>query len=628
MSFALEGKLDVEAFTEAWRRAVARHAVLRSSFTWENLEEPLQTVHRRVGVPFEQLDWRKLSEVEHEQRLSALLENERRRGFELSVAPLMRLKLVQLGDESYRLIWTHHHLLLDGWSIAILLREIFIDYEKLKHGIDEPPPAREYRDYIAWLRQQDTAHAESFWRAYLEGFRAPTPLSVDHAPADAAREPDTQRFRVRLSKDKTGRLSAFARQQQLTLNTLVQGAWALLLGRYSRERDVVYGATVAGRPADFAGIEQMVGLFINTLPVRVRLPDEMRVIDWLRKLQTDQSNSREYEHSPLAELQTLSEVPRGAPLFESLLVFENYPLDAHIFGSNESLRASNIRWFDQTNYALTLVATPGEELSFEIFYDGHRLANDVVQRMLGHLQTILASFIVDPSQRLACVPVITDDERTVLLSQWNDTRKDGAWLHHSVHELFAEQARKTPERTALVHGAEQLTYGELNERANRLARYLLRNGVETESRVCICLEPGIEMIVAVLATLKAGAAYVPLDPAYPDSRLAFMLNDCGAHVLLTETRLLDGRLPHDSIRAICLDAQHEEIGRESPDDAAVKVCGDNLIYVIYTSGSTGRPKGAGVTHGGFVNLVNWFVSEFELTERERALIVSSFSFDL
>ncbi len=682
LSFTLEGKLDAETFAEAWRRAIERHAVLRSSFAWENLDEPVQAVHRLIDLPFEHLDWREVPSglctktsatkdilpqrrkgakkvqrnaaalcvfaplretssrnnalfvqsfpsVDHEQRLSTLLEAERRRGFDLSVAPLLRLKLVKRADESHTLVWTHHHLLLDGWSIAILLREIFADYENLKRGIDEQPPhSREYRDYIEWLRQQDAARAESFWRAYLEGFSAPTPLGIVHASADPAREPDTRRFFLQLSTDTTNRLSAFARQQQLTLNTLVQGAWALLLSRYSREQDVVFGATVAGRPAEFAGIEQMVGLFINTLPVRVRLPAGLRVIDWLRQLQADQASSREYEHSPLVELQALSALPRGAPLFESLLVFENYPLDVNVLGSGKILKASNVWWFDQTNYPLTIVARPGHELSLEVFYDQHRLTNDVVQRLLGHLQIILEGFIVNPSQRLAHVPIVSEDERAVLLSQWNDTRKDGTWLDQSVHELFAAQARRTPNRIALVQNAKQLTYGELNERANRLARYLLRNGVETESRVCICLEPGIEMIVAALAVLKAGAAYVPLDPAYPDSRLAFMLDDCGARVLLTETRLLDGRLPHGAVRAICLDAQHEQIACESPDDPGVSVSGENLIYVIYTSGSTGRPKGAGVTHGGFANLVNWFVSEFELTERERVFVISSFSFDL
>ncbi|HEX7771653.1 MAG TPA: condensation domain-containing protein, partial [Pyrinomonadaceae bacterium] len=411
LSFALAGPLDVETFIEAWRRAVARHAVLRTSFTWENVDEPLQAVHVRVDLPLEHLDWRELPD--HERRLDSLLEEERRRGFELSIAPLMRLKLAQLGDESYTLIWTHHHLLLDGWSIATLLREIFSDYENLKRGVDEQPPrSREYRDYIAWLGQQDAARAESYWRTYLKDFRAPTPISSDHAPANPGREANIQRLRVRLSQSRTSDLSAFARRQHLTLNTMVQGAWALLLSRYSCQKDVVYGATVAGRPANFAGIEQMVGLFINTLPVRARLPSETYVIDWLRKIQADQAGLREYEHSPLVELQALSDVPRGAPLFESLLVFENYPLDVNVLGSGESLKASDVWWFDQTNYPLTLVATPGDELSLEIFYDQHRFTSDVVQRMLVHIQTILAAFIAEPSQRLAHVPIVTGDERS------------------------------------------------------------------------------------------------------------------------------------------------------------------------------------------------------------------------
>ncbi|HET6975215.1 MAG TPA: amino acid adenylation domain-containing protein [Pyrinomonadaceae bacterium] len=628
LSFALQGDLDVEAFTRVWHRAVERHAILRSSFNWENPEAPLQTVNRTVEVLVERHDWRELPEVDHEQRLDSLLEEERRRGFDVTAAPLMRLKLVQLNDKAHRFIWTHHHLLLDGWSIALLLKEVFEDYQALSEGRDERRPAgREYRDYIAWLQQQDTTRPKLFWSDYLKGFSAPTALVVDHASADASREPDTRRLRVCYSKDESDRLRAFARQHQLTINTLVQGAWALLLSRYSRETDVLYGATVAGRPARFAGIEEMVGLFINTLPVRVQVRPEMSVNEWLRRIQAEQATSREYEYSPLVELQALSAVPRGTPLFESLLVFENYPLDAGTFGSGASLKASDVWWFDQTNYPLTLVATPADELSLEIFYDGHRFTRDVVQRMLGHLQAILDSF-ADPVRTVAEIPLVTASERSVLLSEWNDTRKESSWQKQCIHQLFEQQVRERPNQIAVVVGTEQVTYGELNVRANRLAHYLLRHGVETESRVCICLDPGVEMIVAMLGVLKTGAAYVPLDPGYPKGRLAFMLGDCGARVLLTNRSLLDGRLTHDALRTVCLDSERAEIMRESQVNPEISLSSDNLIYVIYTSGSTGRPKGAGVTQAGFVNLVKWFTSEFELTEREQVLVTSSFSFDL
>ncbi|HKR21228.1 MAG TPA: amino acid adenylation domain-containing protein, partial [Pyrinomonadaceae bacterium] len=614
LSFALHGKLDTEAFSEAWRRVVARHEILRTSFIWENREEPLQRVSRSVDLSIETYDWRGSSHVDQQSRLTALLSDDRRLGFDLTTAPLMRLKLVRLGDESYRFIWTHHHLLLDGWSIALLLDEVFNT---------KPAAIRQYRDYIAWLRQQDLTQAKIYWRDYLHGFLAPTPLAVDHAPAVPAREADTRRLSLRLSHSESDRLRTFALRHQLTLSTLAQGAWALLLSRYSREADVVYGATVAGRPASFAGVERMIGLFINTLPVRVRLQPGMSILAWLKDLQAEQVASREYEHSPLVELQALSAVPRGTPLFESLLVFENYPLDVGAFGVNAGVEVGDVWWFDQTNYPLTIVVRPERELSLEILYEVHRFSDDVVQRMLGHLQTILNALTTE--RAIAHVSLVSDSERSVLLSQPTETTST---LDHCVHQLFEEQAQKTPDRIALACGTTQLTYAELNTRANRLARYLLRHGVAIESRVGICLEPGVEMIVAVLAVLKTGAAYVPLDPAYPESRLAFMLQDCGARVLLTEGRLLDGRLPGDTARVIAVDEEREEISRESPSDSVVDVLGDNLIYVIYTSGSTGRPKGAGVTHRGFANLVRWFVSEFGLGERDRALIISSFSFDL
>ncbi|HEX6045284.1 MAG TPA: amino acid adenylation domain-containing protein, partial [Pyrinomonadaceae bacterium] len=621
LSFMLRGNLDVNAFIDAWRRAVARHSILRSSFIWADVAEPFQRVSRDAEAAVETLDWRELSPLEQETRVNALLEDDRRRGFDPAVAPLMRLKLVRLADESHRFIWTHHHLLLDGWSTALLLEEVFADYG----GVDRVrTPRREYRDYIAWLGEQDFARAKSFWQTYLDGFLAPTPLVVDHAPADPNRDPDTQRSRVRLSQPETEHLHAFAREQQLTLSTLVQGAWALLLSRYSRETDVLYGATVAGRPAGFDGIESMIGLFINTLPVRIRVQSDLPVVTWLKQIQANAIASREYEQSPLVELQALSSVPRGEQLFESLLVFENYPLDVRAFGDGMNIKAGDVWWFDQTNYPLTVVATPGPELSLEILYDAHRFTGDVIQRMLDHLQTILAGLAADPARPIAQIRLVTEREQSALLTHG----KHVSLSSECVHQLCEQQARQTPDRIAVACGAQQLTYAELNARANRLARYLVRNGVETESRVCICLEPGIELIVAVFGVLKAGAAYVPLDPTYPDSRLSFMLEDCGARVLLTESRLLEQRTAPDAVRVVCIDGEREEIMRESPEDTDANVSAGNLFYAIYTSGSTGRPKAASVMHGGFANLVNWFISDFGLTAEERVLIISSFSFDL
>ena len=397
-SCALQGDLDAGALGSAWQQTVNRHDVLRASFIWENLDEPLQLIHKNVRVPLEQHDWRGLTDDEQRKRLEAFLIQERQRGFDLLTPPLMRLALVRLGSDSYRFVWTHHHLLLDGWSGALLLREVFNTYEALRRGEQmRAEPRRPFRDYIAWLARQDLSKAEAFWRENLKGFDAPTPLVIDHASAgDMEAVGESQ---VQLSQETTVRLQSLARKHGLTLNTILTGAWALLLNRYSQEETVVFGATVAGRPHSFPGVETMVGLLINTLPVRVRIDEEAELVAWLKVLQAEQVELREYEYSPLVEVQGWSEVGRGQPLFESLLVFENYPLNAAALEENLSLHLKDVRSFDRTNYPLTVVAIPAEELFLQALYDRRRFTDDSIERMLGHLRTLLESIAAGPRRR-------------------------------------------------------------------------------------------------------------------------------------------------------------------------------------------------------------------------------------
>ncbi|HYY42576.1 MAG TPA: condensation domain-containing protein, partial [Pyrinomonadaceae bacterium] len=320
VSLRLEGPLDADAFARAWQRVVAAHTILRTSFAWADLDEPLQLVHAHAPLALAQHDWRTLSAAEQTARLTELHAAEQARAFDLAAPPLMRLALVRLDAQTAQLVWTLHHLLLDGWSLSLLLQEVWALYETFRRG-DEPPVTSErrpYRDYVAWLRQQDMTRAETFWRATLKGFNAPTPLVIDRA-VRAAQTPAPQAppavVRARLSVELTERLRVLARTQQLTLNTLVQGVWALLISRYSREADVVFGATMAGRPPALAGVDEMIGLFINTLPVRARVEADAPLLAWLKQFQTEQARLREYEYSPLAEVQGWSEVPRGQSLF-------------------------------------------------------------------------------------------------------------------------------------------------------------------------------------------------------------------------------------------------------------------------------------------------------------------------
>src|SRR5829696_1421980 len=555
-SCVLQGDLDANALNSAWQQTLNRHDVLRASFIWEELDEPLQLIHKSVRVPLEQHDWRALPDDEQAERWEAFLRTERQRGFNLSTPPLMRLALVRLTRDSYRFVWTHHHLLLDGWSGALLLREVFDTYEALRRGEQmRVEPRRPFRDYIAWLDRQDLSKAEAFWRENLKQFDAPTPLVIDQASADTGGGMEAAgENEIQLSQETTGRLQSLARKHGLTLNTILAGAWALLLNRYSQEETVVFGATVAGRPPSLPGVETMIGLFITTLPVRVRIDEEAELLTWLTGLQAEQVVLRDYEYSPLVEVQSWSEVGRGRPLFESLLVFENYPLDAAALKENLSLHLKDVRSFDRTNYPLTVVAIPAEELFLQALYDRRRFTDNSIERLLGHLRTLLESIAAQtsaPSQTLAELELLTSRDREQVLVEWNNTARDYP-RDLCLHEIFEAQVERTPDRIAAVHTGEELTYRELNARANKLARYLRKLGVGPESCVGVLMERSLEMLVGLLGILKAGGAYVPLDPEYPQERLAFMLADSGATALLTQQRLVEF-LPAHRARLVSVD---------------------------------------------------------------------------
>ncbi len=629
MSCTLEGDLNFPAWLRAWQQAVDRHAILRASFVWENLDEPLHVVHKNISVTINRHDWRDLPAHAQETRWEEFIAAENKRGFDLSVAPLMRLALVRLSDATWKFVWTHHHMLLDGWSSSLLLREIFDAYRAFAEGNDyHAPPARPYRDYIAWRERQNKAEAEAYWRASLRGFTEPTSLVVERpasSRADGEPQGGGRHQRRQLSVETTARLHAFARRHGLTLNTLVQGAWAALLSRYNGRDEVLFGATAAGRPPSLDGSEEMVGLFINTLPVRVAVPPQMHLAAWLKQLQSEQASLRDYEWSSLVEVQGWSEVKRGASLFESLLIFENYPVEAALFGEGTSLRMRDVRSFDQTNYPLTVVALPGAELTLLAHYDARRFEDAAIERMLGHWQSLLLDMTTRAERPVSELALMPEAEVRRMLAQGNDTRQpfpDDVCLQ----QLFERQAAQTPEQTALIFGAERVTYQELNERSNQLAHYLRRLGVRPESRVGIMLHRSTEMVVAVLGVLKAGGAYVPLDPAYPAERLRFMLEDASVEVLVTEQSCVDMPGAH-LLKVVMLDAERREIALESVHNPMCETRPENAAYVIYTSGSTGRPKGVLVAHRSVCNLATAQIKLFAIDAASRVLQFASFSFD-
>ncbi|HSF30804.1 MAG TPA: amino acid adenylation domain-containing protein [Candidatus Tectomicrobia bacterium] len=624
----LYGNLQVSTFKQAWQRVVDRHPVLRTAFNWAFRDEPFQVVYRHVALPWRQDDWRGVSAVEQERQLKTFLGEDRAQGFELSKAPLMRLSLVQLAEDAYQIVWSLHHLLLDGWSLHLLLQEVFQIYTACCVGQELNLQARRpYADYIAWLRQQDLSQAEAFWRQTLKGFTTPTVTDFgrDHE-SSSGKEQGYAEQQMRLSAAATTALQAVARQHHLSVNTLVQGAWAVLLSRYSRQEDVVFGATVAGRPTELVGVESMIGLFINTLPVRVRVGPEALLFPWLQELQREQVEARQYEYSPLVQVQGWSEVPRGLPLFESLLVFENYPAHTAIPEWCNSLEIHHMRFMSSTNYPLTVVAVPGRELGIRIGYQCHRFDDGAISRMLGHLRTLLEGMIANRAQRLADLPTLTAAERHQLVVEWNDTSAADPQTS-CIHQLFEAQVARTPDAVAVVFEDQVLTYRELNIRANKLAHHLQALGVGPEILVGICVERSLEIVVGLLAIIKAGGAYVPLDPAYPQERLTFILQDAQISMLLTRERLI-ARLIGDQTKVVCLDLDRELIAQEGDTNPVNKGTPDNLVYVIYTSGSTGAPKGVAVEHRQLCNYLHGVLRRLALPSPASFATVSTIATDL
>jgi len=617
LSLTLHGNLNRTVFKQAWQQVIERHPVLRTLIVLKNRAQPLQLVKKRVQLPWTEYDWRNGEACE--QRLAEFLQADQEQSFVLEQAPLMRCSIMQIADDMHYFVWSSHHLLMDGWCLPILLKEVFTFYESQQFFSPKPRP---YQDYIAWLQQQDLSKAKAFWSEQLQDFTAPTPFRVDKMASDISGKYLKQSFG--LSQAITERLQSLAHKHHLTLNTFVQGAWALLLSRYSGDNDIVFGATVSGRPTDLAGVESMVGLFINTLPVRVIIAPELLLLPWLTNLYQTQIECGIYSYTPLVEIQKNSELPNDIPLFESLLVFENYPMDKSLSKKNiGSLTISAIQSFEKTNYPLTLAAFVHEnKLKFEISYTSNRFASDTIIQMLRHLTTLLEGMTTQPeTKQLGDISLLTTAEQQQLLD-WNDTAIDYP-KDQCVHQLFETQVEATPEAIAIIFEEQQLTYRELNNRANQLANYLQTLGIKPETLVGICIERSLEMVIGLFGILKAGGAYLPLDPTYPIERLEFMLEDAKVPVLLTQTNLKD-KWSHSQI--ICLDT--DIYSQFNQDNLYSLIKFNNLAYVIYTSGSTGKPKGVQITHSSLVNLLTAMRQQPGISSSDVLLAVTTLAFDI
>jgi amino acid adenylation domain-containing protein len=614
--FTLEGDLNIDTLRQCWQAVLLQHPALRTAFYWEQRDKPFQIVFRQVTLPWEYQDWRNIFPEQHSQQLQNFLQRDRQAGFDLKTPPLMRLALIQRSDTQFYLIWAQHHLLLDGWSAALVINDVFRRYYS---GLGSPSP-RPYRDYIAWLDQQDQGAAKAFWQNYLSGFTSSVSF-YDRALQTKQFQPNEQR--QTLSLEDTAALQSFARQHQLTLNTVVQGAFALLLSRYSSATDVVFGATSSGRPATLKGVESMVGLFINTLPVRVQVNSQVKLVPWLQNIQLQQAEASQYEYSALLDVQEWSDIASGASLFDSILVFENYPVEA-ASSPDRTLKISEIRSIEWTSFPITVLVSGSTKLSIGIKYDQAHQTPDEIAQLLKHFCTLLTEMVAQPEQRITDFSILTVSEQQQQLN-WNQTQAD--YPQTCIHTQFEQQVERSPDAIAVQFEQDSLTYRELNARANQLAHCLRDLGVQPEIPVGVCLERSLWLVISLIAILKAGGTYVPLDPSYPEQRLELVISEVQAPIVLTQSKL-SKKIPQYRGKIIDLDIDLELIQQQPSSNLTNQTDIENAIYILYTSGSTGVPKGVINTHRGISNRLAWMQQEFQLKAHDRVLQKTPFSFDV
>ncbi|NNA89636.1 non-ribosomal peptide synthetase [Pseudomonas gessardii] len=635
--YRIHSELNPERFALAWKAVIARHEALRASFCWNVGEAMLQVIHKPGSTPIEYLDWTGTPAEQQEPRLQALLKREREAGFDLLNQAPFHLRLIRVGEARYWFMMSNHHILIDAWCRSLLMNDFFEIYMALGEGSEAQlaaPPR--YRDYIAWLQRQNLAEARQWWQQNLQGFERTTPIPSDrpflreHAGHSGGMVVGD--CYTRLDSRDGAQLRELAQAHQLTVNTFAQAAWALVLRRLSGERDVLFGVTVAGRPVDMPQMQRTVGLFINSIALRVKVPEDDQpcsVRQWLSALLDSNMQLREYEYLPLVTIQEHSELPKGQPLFDSLFVFENAPVEVSVLDRAQSLNATSDSGRTHTNFPLTAVCYPGDDLGLHLSYDQRYFDESTVQGMLAEFKRLLLALVQGFHGEMADLPLMGAQEREFLVHACNQSTHEYP-LERSYVELFEAQVAQHPQRIAASCLEQQWTYAELNQRSNRLGHALVAAGVGLDQPVALLAERGLDLLGMIIGSFKAGAGYLPLDPGLPSQRLSRIIDLSRTPLLLCTAACLEqAQVLLDDFACGArpkLLVWEDIVGADS--NPGIYSSPDNLAYVIYTSGSTGLPKGVMVEQRGMLNNQLSKVPYLNLSEQDVIAQTASQSFDI
>ena len=665
--FSLKGEIDCNLLEKSFNALIERYDILRTIFHIEDKDQPLQIVlkQRKSKVYFKNIDH--LNQEEQEQYVQDFMAKDKKRGFDLTRDMLMRLSLLKTGEYYYKLVWSFHHILMDGWCLGIIFKELSRVYDSLKKGESiKLEPVTPYAHYIKWLEKQDKELGLKYWREYLEGYEEPANMEkFGNGKSWRQNQYQVETYTFGLDEEITTGLNQIPAAANTTINTLLQTLWGILLQRYHNTDDVVYGAVVSGRPPEVPDIEKMVGLFINTVPVRITANGEKTFSQLIQDVQKKTAAAKSFEYLPLAEIQAQSSLKYK--LIDHIMVFENYPIEKQVKNNDEGnaekglrLKVENVKAYEQTNYHFNIIAMPGKRLFISFNFNSLLFDPGSIKRIAGHFTNIINQVVKNPNILMSDIEIVTPEEKNKLLFEFNNTHLDIP-QDKTIHDLFAAQAEQTPDNIALIGPQEShyegtrglaplsrpvaLSYRELNKKSNQLAALLIEKGVKPDTIVAITADRSIETITGILGILKAGAAYLPIDPQYPQERINYMLKDSNAKILLTEPGLSEKYEKLLIVNCQLLMVNEEGTYRrrlnKPPKEANsinnyqltiynLQLEWTNLAYTIYTSGTTGNPKGVMIRHFSLVNFLYSMYKDYsqDFSPQDNCLSLTNFCFDV
>ncbi|NIM18279.1 MAG: amino acid adenylation domain-containing protein, partial [Candidatus Aminicenantes bacterium] len=636
LSLVITGDIDLKCFENAWNVVIETNEMLRTMFRWEKLEHPVQVILKKHQLQWKYFDFSTIideankNENEIERNWKKCLEKikakDRDQSFELQQVPF-RITLCKIGENRYEMIISNHHILYDGWSNGIILKEFFKAYDDLSKGKEFVKPVKtKFKEFIKWNRNQgvNIDKQEKFWRNYLKGIESRTELSIKRSKGKGKTTVGIENLHVNFKKELKDKIENFVRNYRITLASFLYGVWGLLLQKYNNSYHAVFGTTVSGRSVRIDGIEDMVGLFINTIPLRIRTNPAEKIGDLLHRIDNHLQVREEYEQTSFVDIRKSSEIGSREELFDSIVILENYPLERRLTREHNQLSVGSYSMFERTHYDLTVTVTIFAGIDANIAYNETLFAEDSIARLADHFQCIAREIVEGPEKQVSHLEGITEEEKKQVLYEFNDTAADYP-VDKTLHRLLEEHVARTPDRVALL-GQTHLTYRELNEKAGHLAHLLQQQGVIPDTIVGIMMERSIEMVIGIMGILKAGGAYLPIEPGYPRERIDYMLGDSKARILVSEVSKVSE--VSEGTAVIDLPSLIIENKDTEPTHLTHLTHPTHLCYVLYTSGSTGKPKGVLLEHGAVVNILTALQREYPLRESDGFLFKTPYVFDI